>query len=157
MITLLNFATFPILMMSVGYWATHRTMNFDAHFHPLYKIRLRETAQVYEKIVFIRIWKDWLPDGAVLFTTGFQKKKLARRDEAYLREFVTETCRGEIAHWIDIALLPLFWIWNPFWSSVIVTIFGILINLPCIITQRYNRIRFLQVLQKKAFTHHLRK
>lgn len=149
-ITLANCLAFPLLMMSVAYGVTHKKMSADCYRLSLYRIRNWENEFLYERLFGVRIWKDWLPDGASLFTSGFRKKKLARRDATYLKEFTIETCRGELAHWMDIAFLPVFWIWNPLEAAIFVTVFGILINAPCILTQRYNRLRFLKILPKKT-------
>jgi glycosyl-4,4'-diaponeurosporenoate acyltransferase len=38
---------------------------------------------------------------------------------------------------------PVFCLWNPTWAFLILLTYGLLANLPCIATQRYNRARLL--------------
>lgn len=106
--------------------------------------------KLYENIFKVRTWKELLPDGAALFKKGFKKKRLASLDNQYIERFVIETCRGELVHWIVIFISPVFFIWNPLWAGLVMIIYALLANLPCIIAQRYNRIRFQRLLARKA-------
>ncbi len=98
----------------------------------------------------IKRWKELLPDGAGLYQDGFRKKRLDVHgiDERYLQRFVLETCRAELVHWVIIALIPLFFIWNPLEVAVWMIPFGLAVNLPCLLTQRYNRPRLKKILQR---------
>lgn len=96
---------------------------------------------VYQRLFRVRSWKASLPDGAALFRKGFPKARLAGRDPAYLQRFIRETCRGEAVHWAVLAASLLFFLWNPWWVGLIMVAYAALANLPCIITQRYNRFR----------------
>ncbi|KAA6456645.1 glycosyl-4,4'-diaponeurosporenoate acyltransferase [Acidobacteria bacterium AB60] len=93
----------------------------------------------YRNRLAIRSWKSRLPDGAS-WLGGFGKKKLRQRDRSYLERFLVETRRAEWAHWCMISCLPLFFLWNPPWARLVMTLYALASNLPCILTQRYNRI-----------------
>ena len=80
---------------------------------------------------------------------GFAKKRLRRSDPEYFDLFVKETCRGELAHWIVILLSPLFFLWNPRYAGIIMIVYALAANMPCIIVQRYNRPQLLRILAKK--------
>lgn len=95
----------------------------------------------YARWCAVRRWKDRLPDGARWFAGGFSKARLASREAAYLTRFARETWRGELCHWCAIALTPLFFPWNPWWGDLVITVYAVAANLPCIIAQRYNRAR----------------
>jgi glycosyl-4,4'-diaponeurosporenoate acyltransferase len=99
----------------------------------------------YQYIVRIKTWKRLLPDGAAVSAGGFRKKRLANRDVAYIRRFILETCRAELTHWLIFAFAVVFFIWNDWWIGMIMIAYGSLVNLPCILTQRYNRIRLMRV------------
>lgn len=110
--------------------------------------RFERDGRVYERWFGVRRWKGRLPEGADLLRSGFRKGRLARRDPAYLRQFVLETCRAEYAHgWVWLCG-PLFFLWNPPWAGWIMVVYATVANLPCIIAQRYNRVRLLQALEK---------
>lgn len=95
----------------------------------------------YQKWFRIRQWKDYLPDAAPWFD-GFAKGKLKDRDPEYLRQFIAETCRGELAHYAQIPGIWLTLIWNP-WpvAAMVMIIYALLSNLPCILLQRFTRAR----------------
>ena len=98
----------------------------------------------YERFTGVRRWKQMLPDGAP-FLRGFAKKKLQSTDRSYFAMFIPETCRGELAHWVMMSAVPVFFLWNPLWADAVMCLYAIAANLPCIITQRYNRIRLRRV------------
>ncbi len=108
-----------------------------------------EDGRIYRGLFQVHRWKDLLPDGAALFRGGFRKKSLREREEGYLERFRVETCRGEAAHWAVLAAAGLFFLWNPPWVGLIMIAYGAAANLPCVIVQRYNRIRLERVIRSR--------
>ena len=96
--------------------------------------------------VFIKSWKDHLPDAGLWFKGGFQKKRLSSRSTEFLERFVLETCRGELAHWVVMVPAPLFFLWNRPWVGGLMIAYALLGNLPCLLVQRYNRLRLTRLL-----------
>ncbi len=112
----------------------------------LFRPRLWEgDGRVYQSLFRVRRWKGLLPDGAALFRGGFRKKTLRSRDPVYLERFRVETCRGEAVHWTVLAAAGLFFIWNRPAAGAAMVAYGTAANLPCIIVQRYNRLRLGRV------------
>jgi glycosyl-4,4'-diaponeurosporenoate acyltransferase len=105
----------------------------------------------YEQVFAIKHWKNSLPDGASWFAEGFAKGALAGKDHAYMQRFMRETWRGECCHWCALACAPVFFLWNPWWSDVVIVAYALAANFPCIIVQRYNRARL-----HRALGRHLR-
>jgi glycosyl-4,4'-diaponeurosporenoate acyltransferase len=103
-------------------------------------------ARFYERFFKIKKWKGWLPDGAEVSRKAFKKKHLQSADSTYLRIFILETCRAEILHWIIFVSGFVFFIWNPWYIGIIMMFYAAGSNLPCILTQRYNRIRLKGLL-----------
>jgi glycosyl-4,4'-diaponeurosporenoate acyltransferase len=103
---------------------------------------------VYERIFQVKRWKDHLPDAAAWFGGGFAKRSLADRNPGYLRRFIRETWRGELCHWCALAFVPLFFLWNPWWGDLVILIYALAANLPCILAQRHNRIRLRKLLAR---------
>lgn len=97
-------------------------------------------ARTYEEIWFIRRWKQLLPDAAPWFG-GFAKGKLESTEAGYLREFLSETRRGEAAHWAQVLVLLSFLLWTPWPLASVIVVYAFLSNLPCLLLQRYNRAR----------------
>ena len=146
---LLDIAAWLIIHMGVSYLMTHIPLSsFDTGLW-LYKRRKWEKdGRIYARIFRLKKWKKRLPDGAALFKGGFQKKHLKGLDDVYLDNFIRETCRAELAHWIMFLFSAVFFIWNPWWVGIVMIVYAILVNIPCIIIQRYNRIRLKRVYSK---------
>ena len=151
--------TVTIILNIAGWFILHMLIAFGATLLPrylfhenqwLYRIRSWEKQGVlYKRLFNVTKWKGWLPDGAAWFRGGFEKKRVNATDPAYLDLFVKETCRGEFAHWVVIALSPLFILWNRRMSVLVMIVYAISANLPCIIVQRYNRPQLLRILARK--------
>ncbi len=108
----------------------------------LYRTRRWELGgRIYQKAFRIKSWKHRLPDGAAVSKSGFRKKRLQNADPGYLRTFTLETCRAELTHWLILISAPLFFFWNDWRIGVVMILYGVAANLPCILSQRFNRIR----------------
>ena len=115
----------------------------------LYRARAWERGgRIYERIFHIKAWKDRLPDGAAIFRGGFRKADLNTVSAEYLNRFAEETCRGEAVHWVTLFAAALFFIWNPWWAGLIMIAYAITANMPCILAQRYNRLRLMALLAR---------
>lgn len=108
--------------------------------------RWERDGHFYERLTGVRLWKHLLPDGAPLLR-GFAKKKLLSSNRTYLETFLLETCRGESAHWVMMLAAPVFFLWNPLWADGVMCLYAVSANLPCIITQRYNRSRLRRIVR----------
>ena len=119
-------------------------------FHPgsfLYRTRKWEGAgKFYKKYLLVKKWKSLLPDGAKFWKNGFEKKFVGMKDPVYLEQFIKETCRAELTHWMLILISPLFFLWNPVNAGLLIVLYALASNLPCIIAQRYNRPRLIGLL-----------
>ena len=108
-----------------------------------------KSGRTYERFFAIKRWKDSLPDAASWFKGGFAKASLRAHTPDFLEQFLRETWRGELTHWLALLALPLFAIWNPSWGVAINAAYAVALNVPCLLAQRYNRARFLRVLERK--------
>ncbi len=96
----------------------------------------------YEKTL-IRKWKDIIPElGGVLkyFDKSHVKPQI---DSKYIKKFIAETCYGEIMHLLAIFVAPaILFILPPRFLltvSLPVLVVNILLQIPPIMVQRYNR------------------
>ena len=102
--------------------------------------------RTYERWLRIRGWKDRVPEAGALFAGGVSKRGLPPLAAGGLHRFVVETRRAELGHWLALALGPLAVIWNLPVSAVLMMTYGVVVNLPFIAIQRYNRLRAQRVL-----------
>lgn len=101
----------------------------------------------YSKNLKINSWKDRLPQHTG--KDGFTKKHMESDITIeYLDRFIMETCRGEWDHCMCTLYLLVSLIINPFVFGLLFGLLVVLVNLPFIAIQRYNRFR-LQTLRKR--------
>ena len=137
--------------MGVSYMMTQiRLEHFNIQSWSFRKRDWEKEGRFYRDIFFVKKWKGLLPEGAASFGKGFRKKQLQEKGKFYLSAFAQETCRSEYTHMMTIVFAPLFFLWNPFWVGVGMIGYAVAANLPCIIAQRYNRIRLARVLRREA-------
>lgn len=123
----------------------------DIHFDPnrfwLKTRRWEDNGDFYKRVFQIHKWKHLLPDGAKTHAAGFQKKHLRTLDPVYIQKFIAETGRAEIFHWLQIVPFWIFGLWSPFFVIWIMLGYALIVNLPCIIAQRYNRPRLIHMYE----------
>lgn len=105
---------------------------------------------VYDRLMKIRRWKHLLPDGGAIIPGGYAKKHLTDYSRENLARFLNESCRAEFSHWA--AILP-FWIFGLIGPPIIIVLmllYALAVNMPCIMAQRFNRPRIARVMMKNA-------
>jgi glycosyl-4,4'-diaponeurosporenoate acyltransferase len=143
----LNVAGWPVIQFCLAWLFTRLPA---AWFHAPCPSPWERGGRIYERGFAIRRWKDRLPDGASWFRGGFAKGTLTQADPDYLSRFARETWRGELCHWVALGCTPVFFLWNPWWADVVMLGYGLAANVPCILTQRYNRLRFERLLARQT-------
>lgn len=142
-----NVLGWPLIHISIGSVAVRLPRSLFEHDNWLTAPRSWEGGgRIYRKRLAIRIWKSKLPDGAP-WLGGMAKKHMMRRSPSLLAELVIETRRAEIAHWSMLGCAPVFFVWNPPWACFIMAAYAIVVNLPCIVAQRFNRINLVRALR----------
>jgi glycosyl-4,4'-diaponeurosporenoate acyltransferase len=116
---------------------------------PFTALRAFETRQRYERGLAVRVWKDLLPEAGTWFG-GISKRQLPRRAEGSLQRFAAESLRAERVHWTLLLLVPVMLIWNRGWLLAANVVFALVINLPCIIVARYNRLRLTRIALRRT-------
>lgn len=147
---LLDVLAWFIIHLSVSYLGVWLPDRWFAQDKGIYRLRgwEREGA-VYRDLLRIRTWKKWLPDGGGFFPQGFGKRKLQSKDRCYLDRFILETRRAELTHWLQILPVGFFFLWNEWWVGILMVVYALSVNLPCIIAQRYNRPRLQKYYQSQ--------
>jgi glycosyl-4,4'-diaponeurosporenoate acyltransferase len=144
-----NILGWPIAHITVSFVSLHLPLElFESDNWLTTRRRWEADGRLYETLIGIRKWKPLLPDGAP-WLGGFAKKKLSCRSQEYLRQFLRETRRAEIVHWCMFGCLPVFFIWNPPWACCVMAAYAFASNLPCILTQRYNRFVLRRLVENR--------
>jgi len=137
-----------VIHMCVSYIMSRQPLTSFNNNSWLYRKRKWErNGRFYEKFFRLKSWKRRLPDGAAIFKNGFEKKHLKGTNKDYFDSFIRETCRAELTHWIVFLFGPLFLIWNLWWVGIVMILYATIANIPCVITQRYNRIRLQRIVR----------
>lgn len=117
----------------------------------LYRTRKFEhNGEFYQKVFKVRSWKGLLPDGGAAWRKkGYKKKNLKDLSTENLSRYLMESARGELTHWMAMSLFWVFGFFTPFYVLFMMIAYALILNLPCIIAQRYNRPRIRRILEKK--------
>ncbi|SFC15749.1 glycosyl-4,4'-diaponeurosporenoate acyltransferase [Alkalibacterium subtropicum] len=152
-----------LFLLDLGVWLfLHLTISlgliklpdrFLSGSHLLYELfkerSFEKNGKFWKDKVKVHKWKDKLPDGASLFHAGYKKKELQNNDIYTIRVFIKETKRAELTHWLLIVPAPFFFLWNPVWAGWVMIVYALLVNVPFIMIQRYNRIRLTRIEKKR--------
>ncbi len=111
--------------------------------------RWENEGRIYDKLLAVRRWKGWLPDGGAAWKkNGYRKKKLTDLSQENLERFVLESARAELTHLFAIVPFWVFGFFAPANVLWIMFLYALVVNLPCIIAQRYNRPRVRALLRR---------
>ncbi len=138
---------FQVTVSALSNYVPDKIFNTDSFWFGGWKFE--ESGKFYRKFFKIHKWKRLLPDGAKLFNTGFPKGELYNTEKEYLEAFIKETCRAEASHWIQIVPFWIFGLWSPPFVIIVMLIYALVLNLPCILAQRYNRPRLIKLYERK--------
>lgn len=115
----------------------------------LFKERKWENrGRIYERVFKIKKWKKLLPDGAAFVKQAYEKKNLKDNSKANLEKFLMETARAELTHILGMLPFWLFGLIAPPKVIIYMFVYAVVANVPCILLQRYNRIRLKRVLKR---------
>lgn len=126
----------------IGRTMPDRRLNFEAFVFRSHKCE--NNGKIY-RLFLVHKWKGILPDGAKYFKGDFTKKHLLETSSEYLSKFIRESCRAEIVHYLGMIPFIVFFFLVPAYIAAILIGYAILVNAPCIIAQRYNRPRLINV------------
>ena len=124
----------------MGWWYAQRDWRTLRDDGGLTRLRGWENRRRYERWLGVRRWKDRLPEAGTWFG-GVSKRHLPSVQEGGRARFAAESLRAERVHFALLAVIPLTMAWSRGWWVVINVAFGLVVNMPCIIVARYNRIR----------------
>ena len=155
---LLMSQTVTVVVDIAAWGAFHALTGYAAHRLPDHRLArdgwllrqrgFEDGGRWYRRRLRIHRWKDRLPEAGGLFAGGTSKRRLPAYDVAGLEAFARETRRAELTHWWALSCGPLFILWNPPLAATLLVTYGVLVNLPFIVIQRYNRFRIESVLRR---------
>ena len=145
----LNCFAWVVIHFGVAYLASRIR---DDRFKPrsvIFRTRPWErNGKIYQTIFRVKRWKPLLPSGGKLFGL-FTINRFCSSGRDYINKWITASCRAELTHWLAMLPVLLFLIWNPFLAWIINVIYALFANMPCIISQRYNRPRVLALAKRR--------
>lgn len=114
-----------------------------------YRAYAWEKGGYFYRRLLVHRWKKFLPDGGAIRGPEYRKKSLEHLSENHLRWFLVESCRAEASHFL--AILP-FWTFGFLAPPEVIwymLAYALAMNIPCVLVQRYNRPRVLDVLARR--------
>jgi len=148
---LLCFIVWPIIQVGAALFCLYLPNRFFSPRSRIFRaFAWEKEGRIYDKFFFVSHWKRLMPDGSLMAKSrGFRKKKLHSYTSEYLERFLVESCRTEMTHLL--AILP-FWVFGFFTPPHVLWFmlaYALIVNLPCMIIQRYNRPRMIRILRKR--------
>lgn len=147
---LLCFTIWPALQIGVSLLCLKlpdRCYSPGLHFYRAH--RFEKEGRLYEQIFRVSRWKGRLPDGGLIWNKkAFSKKKLESFSKDSLDRFLIESARAELTHWLAILPFWLFGFFTPMPVIWMMLLYALIVNIPCIIVQRYNRPRVQKLIRK---------
>ena len=148
----INFCLMVLCQLIILVFCQRLNEKFFDYRRNFYKARKFENnGKFYVKYLKIKKWKDKLPQ--YVAKNGFSKRNINLNqvyNKEYFERFLLETCRAEWNHFMCCMYFVISFLINKFPFSIIFSIIPLVANLPILIIQRYNRIRFLNFNLKKS-------
>lgn len=146
----INGAAWLVLHFSISAICFYMPLSFFLRDVPFFRIAKWEHAgERWDTLFRVRSWKKHLMDGSSIVKKSYNKRNLHGTKAEELRIFAAETKRAELTHWLLMAPVPLFFLWNPAWAAWLNVLYALVANVPFIVTQRYNRGRLERVIARK--------
>lgn len=144
------FIVWPLMQLLITFICNHiKLEQFNLNSFIFKTRKFEDNGNFYKRVFKIHKWKHFLPDGAKTHKSGFEKKHMKNFEKEYIEEFIYQTARAEIAHWLQIIPFFVFGFWSPFFVIWIMLFYALIVNFPCILAQRYNRPRLMKIYNKK--------
>ena len=115
--------------------------------YPLLKTRkIEKDGEIYENVFHIKSWKDFIPA-----IGSFDKKRITREQltKEYISQYLLESLRAELCHLGAIFFAFIILIVTVPSLSMPIVGYTALLNIPCILIQRFNRPRFERILMRE--------
>lgn len=148
---ILCFILWPIFQLTAVWISRQFSDRYFAQSRLFRERSWEDGGEFYEHWFKVRRWKHLLPDGgAVSRKRGFRKRYLSSYSSENLQRFLIESARGELAHCLAIWPFILFFLFLEPFIVAIMFLYALVVNLPCIIVQRYNRPRIQKILRQRG-------
>lgn len=142
------------IMISISMTLVCEKMPVKIYYYRKWLFRERKWengGHIYEHLFGVKRWKSFMPDISDFIKWRFNKKHLEQSGSEYLSVFIVESCKSEFTHWMIIMSTLFFHLWNNMTTTVFFFIMALILNLPYIIIQRYNRPRLLRLLRRSNY------
>lgn len=107
-----------------------------------------DNGAIYNNVFKVHKWKKRLPESGSLMKGSYNKKTLKSFSNESLNKYLVESCRAEMTHCLGIFPFWIFGLFTPPKALIIMFIYALSVNIPCIMIQRYNRPRIINVLDR---------
>jgi glycosyl-4,4'-diaponeurosporenoate acyltransferase len=105
--------------------------------------------RLYEKVLRIKKWKEYLPDGARSIRKGGSPKNAWAAGIPFIWRGSSRRPAGRNGPiGSSSSSPPLFFLWNRVGVGWVMIFYALAENLPLILAQRYNRFRLLRILSR---------
>lgn len=112
-----------------------------------------EQGEIYNKIFKVKKWKDKVLELSDVIKSVFPKKHINTYSKDYLNKYLIQSCRAELAHITIILSTFGYALENQISTFHNMFILAVVLNLPYIIIQRFNRPRIIKYINRLNILH----
>ncbi|EHJ07872.1 glycosyl-4,4'-diaponeurosporenoate acyltransferase CrtO family protein [Staphylococcus simiae] len=122
---------------------------FVKHHYWFNNFKFEQRGKFWQSRFKVHLWKKLIPEGQKFNSNIYNKKHLTAYDSNTVETMIVETERAELIHWLSILPVVIF-VYTPNYLKIINVLYVLIVNLPIIIVQRYNRPRLRRILRLRT-------
>lgn len=145
LLSILFVGALGIIAHYVGEALPRKWFKFDRF--PYKQFNFEKSGKLY-KFLRVRLWKDKVPDMSKIMKDMLPKKVSFSANSAELYALAKETCVAEAVHGVLGVLFLFIYFFFKNTLGVILSLIAVILNLPFIIIQRYNRPKILSLASR---------
>ncbi|HKK96501.1 MAG TPA: hypothetical protein VJ916_09350 [Anaerovoracaceae bacterium] len=146
----ISFILWPTFQFIASRIANKLPISFYNDNNVLFKTKKWEKGGSFYQTYFrIKSWKEYMPDSSFFNKNKYAKKRITDFSDENLYRFLIESRKAELVHILSV--LP-FWVWiiiSRVEVMLLMLLYALIANIPCIIIQRYNRPRIKEYLNRR--------
>ncbi|MBO1198185.1 glycosyl-4,4'-diaponeurosporenoate acyltransferase [Staphylococcus simiae] len=122
---------------------------FVKHHNWFSSFKFEQQGKFWQGRFKVHLWKKMIPEGQKINSKIYNKKHLTAYDSNTIETMIIETERAELIHWLSILPVVIF-VYAPKYLKIINVLYVLIVNIPIIVVQRYNRPRLRRLLRLRT-------
>ena len=115
--------------------------------YPIFRAKAWEDGgNIYQRLFHVKGWKEYIPSIGSFDKKNIEKTKIT---PDFISQYLLESLRAELCHLYAFVFSLLLLLCTAARAWFFIIAYTILLNMPCIVIQRYNRPRFERFMRER--------